>query len=612
MKLKWQIMLIAIISLSFPWVVWQAFKSLNQTFQNNMLEAAANQAQVIVNSVQQFNQDRPQELTGLIPSQLTADIQIDGNITEWTAAPWYVVNPKFRFKLSNHSQQFFLLIQVLDDSTYIEPNQAGDRLVIAMSDARGINRVIINRQGEGSVLKPLNSTSNFDAYWHEMAGGYQLEIKLKTNQLKRLGLVAINHQNKDMSHAMGHQNNDQIQLQAIFKPEEHWQNFLQQITPEDGGIKLQDSQGRIYYQTQNSLANSPDINWLTELIYELAFDQNHADGSHFFGQQIKQTFDAGEIELTVKHDAAQSALIQTFIRAVLWIFAIALALLLSYFLFALMLAWRIRRLNKNLQTVLDDQGKIHTVLPSNQAQDEIGDLSRGMSTLLTQINDYTDYLKQLGGRLSHEMKTPISIVHTSLENLQMEQPDNDFVNRALNANHRLKFILNQLSALSLLKQVIAETEPEVFNLNELLRELSQGYHSQIDYFNFESNNHPIMIKGSQELMAQMVDKLVQNAIDFTTNKDKIQLKLGTINESFELKVINTGSQIPIQNSHQLFDSLTSFRQHKDAQPHLGLGLYIAKLICDYHQSSITANNIGNNTSEPLAVEFVVTGPLRKP
>jgi K+-sensing histidine kinase KdpD len=96
-------------------------------------------------------------------------------------------------------------------------------------------------------------------------------------------------------------------------------------------------------------------------------------------------------------------------------------------------------------------------------------------------------------------------------------------------------------------------------------------------------------------------------MEFSSPSDQITLQLNLINgnEHYQLKVINTGSQIPLENSHQLFDSLTSFRPKKGPEPHLGLGLYIAKLICDYHQSSITANNI----KAPIAVEFVVTGAL---
>lgn len=611
MKLKWQILLIATLSLSFPWVVWQTFKSLNLTFQKNMLDAAANQAQVIVNSVQQFNQDRHQELAGLVPSMLTKDVAIDGNPIEWSEVPWYVVTQKFKFKIGFHQQELHLYVAVSDSSIYTHPTLNSDRLVIAINQARGTHKITIKRQAEGVVPKTFGQ-NNYQAYWHETANGYEVEVKLKTRDINRIGMVAIDHQNRETSYATGHQDNDQIQLQALFKPQSHWQNFLQQISPEDGGITLLDSQDRVFYQTQSALPDNADNNWLAELIYELAFDQSETDQNHFFGHKITQIFDAGKIELTVKHNAAQSALIQTFINSILWILMIAVVLLAGYFLIFVILAWRIRRLNKKLQTVLDDQGKIHTALPSNQAQDEIGDLSRGMSSLLAQINDYTEYLKQLGSRLSHEMKTPISIVHTSLENLQMEQPDNDFVTRALTANHRLKFILNQLSALSQLKQVITETEPKVFDLNELLFELSKGYQLQTKNIHYNGYSQPVIINGSQELVAQMIDKLIQNALDFTTKDDLIRLQLNIESEQFLLKVINTGSQIPAHNSHQLFDSLTSFRQQKDPEPHLGLGLYIAKLICDYHQATITASNLGHDTpDEPLAVEFVVRGPLIK-
>lgn len=607
MKLKWQISIIAILSLSFPWVVWQAFKSLNQTYQDNILAAAGKQAQVIVNSVQQYKQDRSTELDGFIPTPLTTDVAVDGMPTEWAAVPWYVLDYRLKFKLGSHQQQLHLLVEVLDNSLYIDHNQQSDHLTLAVGEDRGINKYRIDRQAEGLVSRTFGDSA-YTAYWHETANGYQVEIQLNNPAITRLGLVVTDHATADSAVSFGHLSDNQIQLQPLFEAREHWRSFLQQITPEDGEITLKDSQGRIYYQNANSQHQITQVDWLTELIYEFAFDQNQADGSHFFGQRVNQAFDAGQIELTIKHNTAQLALIQTFIQSVMWIFGIALSLLAGYFIFALILAWRIRRLNKTLQNVLDDQGHINTLLPSNHAKDEIGDLSRRMTSLLTQINEYTEYLKQLGSRLSHEMKTPISIVHTSLENLQMEQPDNEFVKRALNANHRLKFILNQLSALSKLKQVISETRKERFDLNLLISDLINGYQTQVPNISFQSANRPIMINGSQELMAQMIDKLVQNAQDFATHNDQIKIKLSRqeskAGQRYELKVMNTGSQIPIDKMDQLFDSLTSFRSAQDPDPHLGLGLYIAKLICDYHQATIHASNI----DEPTAVEFVIVGP----
>lgn len=610
MKLKWQISIIAILSLSFPLVVWFAFKSLNQTFQDNMLAAADKQVQVILNSVQQFHQDRSSDLTGWISSDLTLaqnnEIQIDGNLTEWESIPWYRINHRMRFKIGHQQQQTHVLIEVLDNSIYTDINNPADRIIVALGEPRGIKKITINRQAEGPVFNQL-SDADFIAYWHEMATGYQVEISFPNLNITHLGMAAINHASKDSSVSFGHLENKQIQLTSIFSFDQNWHDFLKQITPEDGQLVIKDPQGRVYYQTDNLQTEQQPFDWLTELIYELAFDADQSDGNHFFGQRVSKNFSAGQIELTIRHTDAQMSLIQTFIQSIFKIFLIALALLLGYFIYAMVLAWRIKRLNKTLQHVMDDKGQIHTDLPSSHAKDEIGDLSRGMTALLTQINEYTDHLKQLGSRLSHEMKTPISIVHTSLEVLHMEQPENEFINRALTANNRLKFILNQLSALSRLKQTITETEVETFEINAFIKDLTHGYQLNIDCIDFKPCQADLRIKGSQELMAQMLDKLVQNAVDFIGPNDHILIETAYLEKSqkYSIQVSNTGSQVPEEHFTHLFDSLSSFRNEKTDQPHLGLGLYIVKLICEFHQAEVSVKN----SQQPEAVHFTVTGQL---
>ncbi|MFC3194469.1 ATP-binding protein [Marinicella sediminis] len=606
MKLKWQISIIAFLSLSFPLVVWLAFVALNQTFQSNMLAAADKQARVIVNSVEQFHRDRPTDLQGWVAEPLTAPVVIDGSSNEWEALPWYRINHRMRFKTGQHQQQLHVLIEVLDNSRYIDLNNPSDRLIIALGDDRGIQKHTLNRQAEGPVFNQL-AGAEFTAWWHEVAVGYQVEMRFSGPPADRLGLAAVNHATADSSVSFGHLVNEQIQLTPLFQQQPVWQSFLGQITPEDGQLTLTDAQGRIFYQTTNTVASPPASSWLTEVIYELAFDTDMDDGSHFFGQRVFTSFSGGTIELTVRHNEAQMALINTFIRSITWIFLIALILLLGYFVYALILAWRIRRLNKTLQFVLDDKGRIHQSLPSAKARDEIGDLSRGMSAMLAQLDEYTAYLKQLGSRLSHEMKTPISIVHTSLELLQMEQPDNEYVNRALGANHRLKFILNQLSVMSKMKQTIADSEVERFDLNGLIQELAAGYQLNTKHLEAQLADQPVMMQGSAELIAQLVDKLVQNAIDFTPPDGfiKLAVRIREDQQTFRLSVTNSGATIAAERLPVLFDSLTSFRDQKTDQPHLGLGLFLVKLIADFHQADISVHN----TSDPDGVCFILSGPL---
>ena len=57
-----------------------------------------------------------------------------------------------------------------------------------------------------------------------------------------------------------------------------------------------------------------------------------------------------------------------------------------------------------------------------------------------------------------------------------------------------------------------------------------------------------------------------------------------------MSVFNPGPPLPERMRHRLFDSMVSMRVG-DPGKHLGLGLYIARLIAEGHGGSIDAENI---------------------
>src|SRR6185312_10391036 len=56
--------------------------------------------------------------------------------------------------------------------------------------------------------------------------------------------------------------------------------------------------------------------------------------------------------------------------------------------------------------------------PMTDAPDEIGDLARSFEKLFVVVGGYTDYLRTLASKLSHELNTPLAIVKSSLDNLE--------------------------------------------------------------------------------------------------------------------------------------------------------------------------------------------------
>ncbi|KAA3638495.1 MAG: hypothetical protein DWP95_12515 [Proteobacteria bacterium] len=592
MKLKWQIGTIALLSLSFPILMWITLSRLNISYQQNLLTTGQQQTQVLGNSIEQYLIDYDNHFTGLIAQPLTTTAQLNGLSDEWQELPTYDLGDHLQFRLGKYKQQLYLWVSVKDSSLLIKPDQ--DRLTIAFGDADHINVKHINRQAEGMVSNPQNKS--LKAYWHEIADGYTVEIQLPATTITRLGIVATDTNYANQINHYGHYAQNNIQLQAVFNHNQQWYQRLQQITPDNGRLLLTDNQNRQYYEINKITAKETNNDWLTTVLYPLIFATNNNGVSHDLDHQIiQQAFSGGQITLTLAHPPAHRSLIRTFIQTIGWLFGIAFLLLLLFLSYAMLLAWRIRRLSRQLRHVLDDTGTIHKQLPSMKAADEVGDLSRDLHQLLAQIDQYTDYLKQLGSRLSHEMKTPIGIIQSSLDNVstsQLSTEQQEFIKRAVKANHRLKFILNQLSSLSQLQQAINNNERQLFDLNGLLQELIPAYQNQHHQIHLNSAKQAVWIDGNVDLMAQLLDKVIENAFDFSTKQlpVTVDLSIDSNQRQFKLCISNQGPTIPTDKLSTVFDSLHAYRTQQSQTAHLGIGLYVAQLIARFHQAQIAIHN----------------------
>ncbi|MDH4316687.1 MAG: ATP-binding protein [Gammaproteobacteria bacterium] len=257
------------------------------------------------------------------------------------------------------------------------------------------------------------------------------------------------------------------------------------------------------------------------------------------------------------------------------------------------LSTRIRRLSSATGKALDGD-KVRSQLPSLTASDEIGDLSRSFSSVLQQLGDYNEYLRTLASRLSHELRTPLTIVTSSLENLEHENLSGDsakYTARAKDGAQRLKKILNAMSEANRVEELMHSAEPVRFDLCEAVRGTVSAYADAWPQrrFVFESDLQSADCHGSPELLIQMLDKLADNAVDFSQPGDTIVIRLLSDQESLTLSVSNPGPPLPATMRSQLFDSMISVRGRGNDE-HLGLGLYIARLIAEGHGGAIRAHN----------------------
>ena len=278
--------------------------------------------------------------------------------------------------------------------------------------------------------------------------------------------------------------------------------------------------------------------------------------------------------------------------------------------YASWLSWRIRRLSSATSQAIGADGRIQDGFNPSRSADEIGDLSRQYAILLARLRDYTDYLRSLSRKLSHELRTPIAVIRSSLDNLEHEPSDQQvYLARAGEGLARLSNILTSMSEASRLEESVHNNPMEDVDLARLCREMFTAYQSvypqqqlQLDCVTGEH-----MIRGAPDLIVQVLDKLFDNAASFTPDAGCIYLRLQVRAQSTWLIVENEGPALPAAMQNQLFDSMVSVRKSRSPQQrdevHLGLGLHIVRLIMDYHGGQVWAENLPDGSGVRFILEF---------
>jgi two-component system sensor histidine kinase ChvG len=277
--------------------------------------------------------------------------------------------------------------------------------------------------------------------------------------------------------------------------------------------------------------------------------------------------------------------------------AIGIIGLLGY---ASLLSWRIGALNRAAARAVNADGSVDGDFPSSKAPDEIGELSRSYGELLTRVRQYNNYLRTLSRKLSHELRTPIAVIRTSLENLEQESnnksPGTLYIHRAREGLERLTNILNAMSEANSLEHSISNNELEDVDLVPLLKQMFESYSTIYPQQQLQVAlpDEGARVMASPELLAQAMDKCIDNAVSFCPQGGNITLTLAENDEHWVIQLANDGPSLPTNMQGQLFDSMVSVRTGDDPQVHLGLGLHIVQLIAAFHSGKATLANRGDS------------------
>lgn len=254
--------------------------------------------------------------------------------------------------------------------------------------------------------------------------------------------------------------------------------------------------------------------------------------------------------------------------------------------------------------------------------DEKGNISKKIGiisdiTEAKQIEQEIDKMKMdFFTNLSHELRTPINLVLSTLQVLDLRLDSLDYETREYFVKYMRIIGQNGKRLLKLVNNLIDSTrldagcfsyDPKNNDIIKCIEDICTSISTFVKNNNmdiiFDTSEEEKIVAFDQDHMERIILNLISNAIKFNHPNGKIEV---TINceEDIKISVKDTGIGIPKENIDSIFGRFeqvkTKFNKVREGS---GIGLSLVKSLVEMHGGSIKVNSIVGEGSE-----FIITLP----
>lgn len=222
-------------------------------------------------------------------------------------------------------------------------------------------------------------------------------------------------------------------------------------------------------------------------------------------------------------------------------------------------------------------------------KDELGEIASGIEEMSLKIKSNEEEKQNLIQGVSHDLRTPLTIIRSHAEALKddMCSPDEAYeaIDReCLRLNERITKLLNY-TRLDHIGPLAATGES--VEMSDLIREITASYRFATGV-DIQTDLEPASFRGDRDSWESVVTNLLDNAVRYAKKQIRITLRDGM------LSVYNDSDPIPREKLSHIFDAY-----EKGTGGGFGLGLAIVKRTSEIFGYSVAAKNIGSG------VEFTI-------
>ena len=318
----------------------------------------------------------------------------------------------------------------------------------------------------------------------------------------------------------------------------------------------------------------------------------------------------GAIVLEERVESLFGVQLQNFYHIVGIATTLLLLLMAAFTLYGLTLSGRIRHLQQDVARAFDPSryrvGTFPATHKPHWQQDEVDSLRHSIYDMLQHIRQYEAFLKALPKALRHELHNPLNRLSMSLQRIEETGRTHPYVMHARHGVSQLQRIINALGEAGSIEQSVLSETPTSYPLTEMLNALADalkehyGERLQIEI----TLPAQACVRGDGFLLEQALDKLLSNAFDFHHGDHPVRIRVYAKDGQAEIRIINRGTLPESLSPDQLFTGMTSVRPQASATPHLGLGLYIVRLVAQFHGGEAFIAQDGDHVVAGLRLPLV--------
>lgn len=216
---------------------------------------------------------------------------------------------------------------------------------------------------------------------------------------------------------------------------------------------------------------------------------------------------------------------------------------------------------------------------------------------MDQMQSVDQLRRELIANVSHDLRTPLSILKGYVETLQMksdsltEEEKKEYLNITHDNIDKLSNLINQLFEYSKLEAEQVTPTKEPFSITELSHDLIAKFRvlAEKKKINLQLDNpeENCLVFADVGLVERALQNLIENAIKYTQPNGTVTLALKKRDKDVEINITDTGAGIPVNEQPFIFDRYKQVDKSAKKQQGYGLGLAIVKKIMDLHDTTIT-------------------------